>query len=241
MPRRLRCSLQGAAFHVMNRAVRRTVLFEKDLDYDAFIGVVLESLKRYAVQIISFQVMPNHWHFVVLCDWIEEISAWMHWLAGTHANRWNGAHGSRGSGAVYQGRFKAIPIQHGNSLIRVCRYVERNALRKGLVESAEHWDWSSLYSVRNKCDLIPLAEWPIPRPENWIEIVNSEDTPEELEEFRKCIRRNHPVGDPDWQRLIAPWAGLSLRSRGWTKGRKRIRKSHKRGRKNRKRIIVPTP
>ena len=142
MPRRLRRSLHGAAFHVMNRAVRKNLLFEKDRDYDAFISVTLESLRKTPIGILSFQLMPNHWHFVIRCDRIEEISAWMQWLSGTHANRWNGAHGTRGSGAVYQSRFKAIPIQHGTSLIRVCRYVERNALRKGLVEVAQEWDWS---------------------------------------------------------------------------------------------------
>jgi putative transposase len=198
----------------MNRAIRKTILYEDDGDYDAFIGVVRESLGKYRVRIISFQVMPNHWHFVVLCDWIEEISDWMHWLAGTHANRWNGAHRTRGSGAVYQGRFKAIPIQHGASLIRVCRYVERNALRKGLVDAAENWEWSSLYSIRNNCDLIPLAEWPIPRPLNWLEIVNSEELPDELDQFRICIRRNQPIGDRDWQHSVAPFAGLTMRPRG---------------------------
>ena len=78
MPRRQRFGLQGAAFHVMNRAVRRTILFETHRDYDAFITVLLESLARFKVQIISFQLMPNHWHFVTICDWIEEISNWMH-------------------------------------------------------------------------------------------------------------------------------------------------------------------
>jgi len=219
MPRRRRRSLHGAAFHVMNRAVRKTVLFQNDGDYDAFIVVVLESLELFKIQIIAFHLMPNHWHFVVCCDSIEEISKWQHWLAGTHANRWNGAHGCRGSGAVYQGRFKAVPIQHGSSLIRVCRYVERNALRKGLVDCAENWEWSSLFSVRNNRDLIPLTEWPIPRPENWLEIVNSDEIPSEVDELRKCIRRNHPIGDPEWQAAVAPFAGLSMRSRGQRRGR----------------------
>jgi putative transposase len=214
MPRRLRRSLHGAAFHVMNRAVRKTTLFEGDGDYEAFVATALESFEKYKVETLSFELMPNHWHFVVTCDWIEEISHWMQWLAGTHANRWNGAHGTRGTGAVYQGRFKAIPIQHGASLIRVCRYVERNALRKGFVDLAEQWPWSSLYSVRNNCDLIPLAEWPIPRPQNWLEIVNSDELPQDLEELRSCIRKNHPIGDRDWQQAVAPFAGLSMRAKG---------------------------
>lgn len=214
MPRRLRRSLNGAAFHVMNRAVRRTVLFQDDRDYDAFIQVTLESLERFRIGTVSFELMPNHWHFVVLCDWIAEISRWQHWLAGTHANRWNGAHGLRGTGAVYQGRFKAVPIQHGLSLVRVCRYVERNALRKELVSRAEDWPWSSLGAERNNCHLVPLVEWPIPRPENWLTIVNSEDVPSELDHVRICIRKNWPIGDPDWQRAVAPFAGLTMKPRG---------------------------
>jgi putative transposase len=219
MPRRLRRGLQGAAFHVMNRAVRKTILFDKDGDFDAFIAVVLESLSRFRIQIISFQLMPNHWHFVVTCDRIEEISRWMHWVAGTHANRWNSAHGCRGSGAVYQGRFKAVPIQRGISLIRVCRYVERNALRKGLVSASENWDWSSLYAVRHNCDLIPLAKWPILKPENWLEIVNSDETPQEFDDLRSCIQRNQPIGDPDWQEAVAPFIGQTMRRRGRMKKR----------------------
>lgn len=226
MPRRLRRGLQGAAFHVMNRAVRKTVLFETDGDYEAFIRVVVESLVRFTVRVISFQVMPNHWHFVITCDSIEEISHWMHWLAGTHANRWNGAHGWRGAGAVYQGRFKAVPIQHGDSLIRVCRYVERNALRKGYVAAAEDWTWSSLHSVRNGCDLLPLGEWPILRPDNWIAIVNSEEIPFEFDSVRTCIRRNHPIGDLEWQHAVAPFVGLTMRPKGV---------------KRRRRKMVPTP
>ena len=66
MPRRRRRSLHGAAFHVMNRAVRKTILCEQDGDYEAFVAVILDSLKYFKVKILAFQLMPNHWHFVVL-------------------------------------------------------------------------------------------------------------------------------------------------------------------------------
>src|SRR5687767_4701536 len=159
MPRRLRLGLQGMAFHVMNRAVRRTVLFESDRDYQAFLKVVRESLMKYEIKIIAYEVMPNHWHFVVICDRIEEVSNWLHWVTGTHAIRWNLARGSRGSGAVYHSRFKAVPIQRERSLIRVCRYVERNGLRAGLVQNAELWQWGSLYAVCNRNQPIGDHSW----------------------------------------------------------------------------------
>ena len=214
MPRRLRHSLQGAAFHVMNRAVRRTVLFEVARDYDAFLAVVCEGLTRFKVKVISYCVMPNHWHFVVTCDRIEDISKWLHWVTTTHAIRWNIAHGTRGTGAVYQSRFTAVPIQTETSLYRVCRYVERNALRKGLVTKAELWAWGSLYATCKNCHAIPLSRWPILRPANWTEIVNLPDDQAEIDALRETIRRNQPIGDPAWQKAVAPFIGLSMKPVG---------------------------
>lgn len=220
MPRRARRSLQGAVFHVMNRAVRRTILFETAADYLAFARVVTEALARFDVKIIAYCLMPNHWHLVILCERVAELSRCMHWLEGTHANRWNGAHGTRGRGAVYQGRFKAVPVQKSRSLIRVCRYVERNALRAGLVPAAEAWRWSSLYAQCNKCDDIPLERWPIPRPVNWIEFVNTPETENELAALREAVRRNHPIGSTAWAAAVAPFVGLTLRRKGRPGGRR---------------------
>jgi putative transposase len=214
MPRRLRHTLRGTAFHVMNRAVRRTLLCTTSLDYLAFLAVVQEGLRRYKVSVCAYCLMPNHWHFVVLCDRIEDISKWLHWVTGTHAIRWNIAHGTRGRGAVYQSRFKAVPIQTETSFYRVCSYVERNALRKGLVHTAEEWEYGSLYASCNNCDNVPLTRWPIVRPDNWIQIVNGPENASELDTLRRTIRRNQPIGDPIWQRAVAPFAGLSMRSIG---------------------------
>jgi putative transposase len=50
----------------------------------------------------------------------------------------------RGSGHVWQGRFKAFPIADDDHLVTVLCYVERNSVRTGLVASAEERPWSSL-------------------------------------------------------------------------------------------------
>jgi putative transposase len=214
MPRRLRHSLQGAAFHVMNRAIQQTVLFRTRADYDAFLAIVREGISKFKVRIIAYCVMPNHWHFVVLCDRIEDISNWLHWTTGTHAIRWNLFHGTRGRGAVYQSRFKAVPIQTETSLYRVCRYVERNALRSGLVAAAESWEFGSLYASCNNCYAIPLSSWPIVRPSNWIGFVNSPEDHLELDDLRQTLRRGQPIGEPAWQKAVAPFIGLSMKPIG---------------------------
>ena len=48
------------------------------------------------------------------------------------------------SGHVWEGRFKAFPVQDDDHLVTALRYVERNALRAELVSRAEDWKWSSL-------------------------------------------------------------------------------------------------
>jgi len=216
MPRRPRHKLRGIAFHVMNRAVRGTVLFKTQRDFEAFAAIVTLALARarQRVRILSYQVMKNHWHFVITCNLIADLSKFMHWMEGTHANNWAGAHRSRGRGYVYQGRFRAVPVQTSTSLVRVCRYVERNALRKNLVARAEDWPWGSLYSERSSYFPIPLAPWPIARPDNWIEIVNTPQTKREVSDLRLCIKRDQPIGEPEWAENVASILGLTLRPRG---------------------------
>ena len=44
---------------------------------------------------------------------------------------------TRGAGHLYQGRFTCFPTQGDRRSLTLCRYVEANALRAGLVERAE--------------------------------------------------------------------------------------------------------
>ncbi len=215
MPRRLRHTLQGTVFHVLNRAVRRATLFQNNRDYAAFLTVVREGLARSTVKVIAYCVMPNHWHFVIQCERVADLSKTMHWITGTHAQRWHVDHGTRGTGPLYQGRFTALPVQTERYFIRLCRYIERNPLRAGLVGRAEQWGWSSLSTQSRNCDVVPLSPWPILRPENWIEFVNrAEEGDDELSAIREMLRRGLPIGAPDWQRAVAPFCGLSMRPRG---------------------------
>ena len=65
MPRRPRICPGGTCFHVINRAVARLTLFEKEADYIAFERVLAEARNKVALPIFAYIVMPNHWHFVV--------------------------------------------------------------------------------------------------------------------------------------------------------------------------------
>ena len=137
MPRRARTACGGIVYHVLNRAAGRMRLFARDRDYEAFERTLEQAHQRHPLPILDWCLMPNHWHLVLWPRRDGELSAFMFWLTMTHTQRRRTAHHAVGLGPLYQGRFKAFPVQSDEHLRIVCRYVERNALRAGLVERAE--------------------------------------------------------------------------------------------------------
>jgi putative transposase len=205
-------------YHVLNRAVARLQLFRTRADYEAFERVLSLALERYPIRILAYIVMPTHWHMVLWPREDGELSAFVRWLTHTHTMRWHAYHQSTGTGHLYQGRFKAFPIQTDEHFLTVCRYVERNALRANLVLRAEQWRWSSLWRRENADPPAEslLTDWPLERPNNWLELVNQPQSAAELAAVRRSVIRNAPYGSVDWQGHIARRLSLefTLRPRG---------------------------
>jgi putative transposase len=115
---------------------------------------------------------------------------------------WQYSNGTAGQGAVYQGRFSAIPVQNDRHFLIVCRYVERNALRASIVGRAEDWPFSSLWRRAQEGDVPWLSKWPVERPSNWIDHVNQPHTSGELEAIRRAVRLGLPFGDKAWRAAV---------------------------------------
>ena len=137
----------------------------------------------------AYCLMPNHWHLVAAARVDGALSRFMHWLTTTHARRWRIVRKSAGYGAVYQGRFRAVPVTSDDHFLCVCRYVERNALRASIVERAQEWQWSSLWRRCGNGDARWLADWPVQEPADWLELVNANQTLAEIESCRRAQKR----------------------------------------------------
>ncbi|MGE5834057.1 MAG: REP-associated tyrosine transposase [Acidobacteriota bacterium] len=207
MPYRLRRGTAGLIFHVLNRAVRRARLFDNGTDYAAFLMVLREAQRRIPLRILAYCIMPNHFHLVAWPAEDNELSGFMHWLTSTHSKRWHVYHETRGTGSVYQGRFKSFPVQTDSHFLTVCRYVEQNPLRAGLVQRAEDWAWSSLWDHCRNYNRVKLEEWPILRPADWLESVNRLDSIA-APQIRRSILRSRPYGEAGWRERIAGQLGL---------------------------------
>ena len=208
----------GLAYHVLNRAAGRMRLFSSDADFEAFQRVTIEAAQRHPLRILSFCVMPNHWHFVVWPEGDGQLTAFFRWLTHTHAMRWRVAHRTVGCGPLYQGRFKSFPVQSDEHLLTVSRYVERNALSAGLVPRAEEWRWGSLWARSHRDDPARslISPWPIGPPSDWTDRVNAPLSAAEIDRVRVSLKRGRPYGDDPWveQRVRELGLGHTVRPEG---------------------------
>jgi putative transposase len=212
MGRPLRPTSADVVYHVLNRANARRTLFEDDGDYAAFERVLAQACERVSMRLLAYCVMPNHWHLVVWPRRDGELSRFMNWLTLTHTQRWHQHRHTVGDGHVYQGRFKSFPVETSEYLLTVCRYVERNPMRAGLVERAEQWRWSSA-GTRGSA---PVHTWPVERPTDWLDWVNEGEPTEQLSAVRKSVTKGQPYGSEPWvERMVTQWnLGATLRERG---------------------------
>jgi putative transposase len=212
MGRPLRAAPGDTVYHVLNRANARMTLFKDDGDYLAFQRVLGQACDRVGMRLLAYCVMPNHWHLVVWPRGDGDLSRFMNWLTLTHTQRWHQHRKSVGNGHVYQGRFKSFPIETSEYLLTVCRYVERNPVRAGLVTRAEQWQWSSAATATGPV----LHQWPISRPLAWLEWVNADEQHEQVEALRRSVVKGQPFGSEPWtKQMVTRWnLGMTLRERG---------------------------
>ena len=134
----------------------------------------------------------------------------------THVRRYHRHYDS--SGHVWQGRFKAFPIQSDNHLLTVMRYVERNPVRAITipVRKAQNWKWSSAGTPTSEFEPVKLHNSPAKQRSDWLDWVNKPLTEAERSAMHQCINRGRPFGSENWQNRTAKRLGLesTMRPRG---------------------------
>lgn len=188
MPRPSRTCPDGVPQHIVNRGNRRSRIFLSTADYLGFLASLADAAERTTVRLVSFCLLPNHWH-LVLWPWVgSEIPAYMQIAMNAHIRDLLRRHGTAGTGHFYQGRYKNSAILSAHHLLNVCRYVESNPVAAGLTDRAEEWEWSSLRREGPAPGVNLLSPWPVPRPARWLELVNRPPHDRVLRELKRLER-----------------------------------------------------
>jgi putative transposase len=222
MPRTARASVGGVCYHVTNRGNARGAVFHSDDDFQAFVELLSAACNRLPMRVLAYCLMPNHFHLAIWPHKNGDLSRWVQWLLTSHVRLYHRRYES--SGHVWQGRFKAFPIQQDEHLLTVMRYIERNPLRARLVRRAEYWRWSSLQWWKKNERPKFLHEGPMERGNDWLQVVHEPSTDAELARLRQSVHRGTPFGNEPWVKRIAVRLGLESTLRPQGRPRKAVKK-----------------
>lgn len=158
--------INGEYYHIYNRSVEERQLFETEENYLKFLRsfkdfnnksfyeerkkiIEAQGFKELSsflagqenvISLLSYSLIPNHYHFILKQLVDEGISKFMHKLGTSYTNHFNKKYGR--SGSLFQGPFKAIHINNNEYLLWLYGYVNGN-IEIHKIAKAETHKWSS--------------------------------------------------------------------------------------------------
>lgn len=159
-------------YHVFNRGVHKNLIFRDHLEYARFLFTLIhfqssltfpevttlakifatkfeitpdllrEMSQKKNVELISFILMPNHFHLILREIAAGGISTYLQRLLNSHSKYCNTKHQT--SGHVFQGPYKIVHISDNNQLLYTSAYIHRNCRElRGWAEREQLYQWSS--------------------------------------------------------------------------------------------------
>jgi putative transposase len=194
MARRLRLQYPGATYHVINRGNYRCDLFESAGAAQAFERALGEACRSFGWVVHAFVIMRNHFH-VAMTTRDPNLVEGMHWLQSTFAVRFNRFRAENGH--VFQGRYRAIPIEDDHALARVVDYIHLNPVRAKIVPPEEIGTFRHSSLPRFLATLRP--DWLVAN--RWLGESALEDSPDS---WRRYLARLAATGAETTDREAAP-------------------------------------
>lgn len=211
MVRVARVDVGDHVYHVINRAVGRLRIFDTADDYKLFLYLLREAKEMADMRILSYVVMPNHWHLLLYPEHDGDMGLFMHWLTNAHTRCVHARTETTGTGPLYQGRYKSFLTKTDHHLLTVLKYIERNPVRAKLAKEVESWQWGSgwlrLRGTSKQKEL--LSEPPIELPRNYSTWINTADFERDIDLLRMSVNRSAPFGPARWVEQMVDMHNLS--------------------------------
>lgn len=131
----------GQYYHVYNRGVNRQPIFASEENFHFLLRRVKQFLPLYAIRIIAYVLMPNHYHFLVGVDQDGSLSRFFQRLFNSYSQAFNRQQNR--TGTLFEGRAKSILIDESAYIYALVRYIHLNPVVAGLVGAPEDWPFSN--------------------------------------------------------------------------------------------------
>jgi putative transposase len=201
MARRAKLLVAGVPHHILQRGHDRQPVFFGASDYGRYLDWLRDAGKTYNCRIYAYVLMANHIHLLASAEEPAALSRMMKHLSGRYARHFNLLY--RHSGSLWEGPFKANPIDPETHFLKCCRYMECHPLRERLASHPKDYPWSSYrFHADGSADTWlsthemyeRLGSTAEQRRQVYHDLCSRELTTEELTEIRESIVRGWPLG-----------------------------------------------
>src|SRR5438477_1231856 len=140
MARIARVVAEGIAHHVTQRGNARQVIFDDPKDRHVYLKLLRGYAQEHRLRISAWCLMDNHVHLLATPETPRALARTLGCAHSDYARYRNVQLAS--CGHIFQSRYYSCPVEKA-AIWRVMAYIELNPVRAGVVESAEHYRWSS--------------------------------------------------------------------------------------------------
>jgi len=141
MPRRPRKWLRDIPLHINQQGNNRAACFFADEDYRFYLHWLRLNAEDYGCAIHAYVLMTNNVHLLLTPKENGAASMFVQSVARRYVQYVNRVY--RRSGTLWEGRFKASPVDAERYLLSCYRYIELDPVRAGMVEHPAEYAWSS--------------------------------------------------------------------------------------------------
>jgi putative transposase len=123
-------------YHIYNRGVNKNNIYADKQDYQTFLYYIKKYLSpppphqinnnnlNKDLQLVCYCLMPNHYHLLIHQKTPNAITDFIRRLATNYSMYFNHKH--KRVGSLYEGVYKAVPVQTDEQLIHLSRYIHLN-------------------------------------------------------------------------------------------------------------------
>jgi putative transposase len=144
MPARAAIFTSDGYYHIYNRGSEKRIIFLAEKDYRNFLDRIAKNSIKYAVDILVYCLMPNHFHLLLRQKPEGSIQSFMHAIELGYAKFFNTKY--ERVGPLFQGRFKSKFIETDEYLLQLSAYIHRNPLNSDNVKNVRNLLISYPYS-----------------------------------------------------------------------------------------------
>jgi len=144
MARLGRYFLKDQPLHVIQRGNNRDAIFFDTEDYAQYRDWLAAAAMEYGCAIHAYVLMTNHVHLLLTPQAADSLPRTMQSLGRRYVRHVNAVY--RRSGTLWEGRYRAAPIDGEAYFLACCRYIELNPVRARMVRHPREYRWSSYHA-----------------------------------------------------------------------------------------------